>query len=232
MGIRVEGGAVANIGKNTAIELSGKNNVVARIDGYYYDLDGSHNNKYNGNSQLTSSLELSNSNFSGDAEDSVGYHALNSGRLIHEGKIDFSTNGNQLIGVLLTDGCPLESKKNSEVKVNGTAVKIIGDKAVAVINNEGGGTAPLIHATDGTAAYYLAENARLKLTGSGMTQADGTAHGVLIAENSQKTTLEMDGAKITVTGGGSGIENAGSATAITLKQARSTSMTASVSIRQ
>ena len=50
MGIRVEGGAVANIGKNTAIELSGKNNVVARIDGYYYDLDGSHNNKYNGNS--------------------------------------------------------------------------------------------------------------------------------------------------------------------------------------
>lgn len=52
-----------------------------------------------------------------------------------------------------------------------------------------------------------------------MTQADGTAHGVLIAENSQKTTLEMDGAKITVTGGGSGIENAGSATAITLKQA-------------
>ena len=219
MGIRVEGGAVANIGKNTAIELSGKNNVVARIDGYYYDLDGSHNNKYNGNSQLTSSLELSNSNFSGDAEDSVGYHALNSGRLIHEGKIDFSTNGNQLIGVLLTDGGRLESKKNSEVKVNGTAVKIIGDKAVAVINNEGGGTAPLIHATDGTAAYYLAENARLKLTGSGMTQADGTAHGVLIAENSQKTTLEMDGAKITVTGGGSGIENAGSATAITLKQA-------------
>ena len=131
----------------------------------------------------------------------------------------FSTNGNQLIGVLLTDGGRLESKKNSEVKVNGTAVKIIGDKAVAVINNEGGGTAPLIHATDGTAAYYLAENARLKLTGSGMTQADGTAHGVLIAENSQKTTLEMDGAKITVTGGGSGIENAGSATAITLKQA-------------
>lgn len=111
MGIRVEGGAVANIGKNTAIELSGKNNVVARIDGYYYDLDGSHNNKYNGNSQLTSSLELSNSNFSGDAEDSVGYHALNSGRLIHEGKIDFSTNGNQLIGSFADRRRPLRIQK-------------------------------------------------------------------------------------------------------------------------
>ena len=209
MGIRVEGGAVANIGKNTAIELSGKNNVVARIDGYYYDLDGSHNNKYNGNSQLTSSLELSNSNFSGDAEDSVGYHALNSGRLIHEGKIDFSTNGNQLIGVLLTDGGRLESKKNSEVKVNGTAVKIIGDKAVAVINNEGGGTAPLIHATDGTADSTInVGTGTQNVKGVHMNGADfvfgninpDDAHvtnGIRVADDNIKTEkLEVSGGRV------------------------------------
>lgn len=219
MGIRVEGGAQAIIGKDTQIELSGENNVVAKVDGYYYDLDGEHQSANDGASQLTSSLTLNNSNFQGDAKDSIGYHVLNGGKLIHDGTIDFSTNGNELIGVLLTNGGQLESKKNSKIEVNGTAVKIVGANSTATINNEGGGSGPLIHATNGTAAYHLSEGAGLKLTGSGLTQADGTAHGILVAAGSSGSAVEMNGAKISVTGTGSGIENVGNATKITLKQA-------------
>jgi autotransporter family porin len=219
MGIRVEGGAQAIIGKDTQIELSGENNVVAKVDGYYYDLDGEHQSANDGASQLTSSLTLNNSNFQGDAKDSIGYHVLNGGKLIHDGTIDFSTNGNELIGVLLTNGGQLESKKNSKIEVNGTAVKIVGANSTATINNEGGGSGPLIHATNGTAAYHLSEGAGLKLTGSGLTQADGTAHGILVAAGSSGSAVEMNGAKISVTGTGSGIENVGNVTKITLKQA-------------
>lgn len=222
MGIRVEGGAQAIIGKDTQIELSGENNVVAKVDGYYYDLDGEHQSANDGASQLTSSLTLNNSNFQGDAKDSIGYHVLNGGKLIHDGTIDFSTNGNELIGVLLTNGGQLESKKNSKIEVNDTAVKIVGANSTATINNEGGGSGPLIHATNGTAAYHLSEGAGLKLTGSGLTQADGTAHGILVAAGSSGSAVEMNGTKISVTGTGSGIENVGNATKITLKQAEIT----------
>lgn len=222
MGIRVEGGAQATIGKDTQIKLSGKNNIVAKVDGYYYDLDGEHQSANDGASLLTSSLTLSNNNFQGAAEDSIGYHVLNGGKLIHDGTIDFTTSGNELIGVLLTNGGQLESKKNSKIEVNGTAVKIVGANSTATINNEGGGSGPLIHATNGTAAYHLSEGAGLKLTGSGLTQADGTAHGILIAAGSSGSAVEMNSAKISVTGTGSGIENVGNATKITLKQAEIT----------
>lgn len=218
MGVRVEGGATANIGKDTKIKLSGKNNIVAKIDGNYYDLDGKVDNAYKGKSELKSALELSNDNFVG-AQESVGYHALNGGKLTHEGKIDFSTNNNELIGVLLTDGGMLESQVNSEIKVNGIAVKIVGDKAQAVINNEGQGNKPVIHATDGQAAYYLAENANLKLSGTGLTQADNTAHAVYIAAGSDKTKLNLSGNTMNVTGSGSGLENFGGATNILLENA-------------
>lgn len=222
MGIRVEGGAQATIGKDTQIKLSGKNNIVAKVDGYYYDLDGEHQSANDGASLLTSSLTLSNNNFQGAAEDSIGYHVLNGGKLIHDGTIDFTTSGNELIGVLLTNGGQLESKKNSKIEVNGTAVKIVGANSTATINNEGGGSGPLIHATNGTAAYHLSEGAGLKLTGSGLTQADGTAHGILVAAGSSGSAVEMNGAKISVTGTGSGIENAGSSQDITLKKAEIT----------
>ncbi|WP_298562745.1 autotransporter outer membrane beta-barrel domain-containing protein [uncultured Phascolarctobacterium sp.] len=217
MGIRVEGGAQATIGKDTQIKLSGKNNVVAKVDGYYYDLDGLHQSANDGASLLTSSLTLSNDNFQGAAEDSIGYHVLNGGKLIHDGTIDFTTSGNELIGVLLTNGGQLESKKDSKIEVNGTAVKIVGATSTAVINNEGGGSGPLIHATDGTAAYQLTDNAKLKLTGSGLTQADKSAHAILIDAGSSQSAVTLDGAKLKVTGTGSGIENAGNATNITLK---------------
>lgn len=219
MGIRVEGGAQATIGKDTQIKLSGKNNVVAKVDGHYYDLDGEHQSANDGASQLTSSLTLTNDNFQGAAEDSIGYHVLNGGKLIHDGTIDFSTNDNQLIGVLLTNGGQLESKKNSKIEVNGTAVKIVGANSTATINNEGGGSGPLIHATDGTAAYQLTDNAKLKLTGSGLTQADKSAHAILIDAGSSQSVVTLEDAKLKATGTGSGIENAGNATNITLKKA-------------
>lgn len=177
-GIRVQGGGNAVLLDTVEIKVEGSKNTVASIDGKYYEITGEEVAGEKGSSLLTSSASLSNDNFS--TNDSIGYYALNDGKLVHAGTIDFTKDGNGLIGVLLTDGGKLETLAGSKISVNGTAVKISGAKSQAVVKNNKDDDKPLVEATDGVAAYHVLDSANLLLSGNGITAARGTAHGILV----------------------------------------------------
>ncbi|WP_202308670.1 hypothetical protein, partial [Dryocola clanedunensis] len=84
--------------------------------------------------------------------------------------------------------------------VNGTAVDIIG--ADSVVNNTG-----VITATNGKAGYRLSNGASLDLTGDGTTNADGTAHGILLDTGAAGLTVKDATINMAATGTGNGIEN-------------------------
>ncbi|RKS87354.1 autotransporter family porin [Orbus hercynius] len=189
-GISVEGGANVKISQNTKIELTGSNSILARVDGNYYDVNGVNTPANNGLSYLESSAQLttnlaSNSEQVVTGQNSVGYYVTNRGTLDHLGSIDFQSPSLNNIGVKIDSGGTLISKLGSYIKVRGTAVEISGSNSLATINNIGNGEIPVVWAigADGNnndSAYHVKDNASLKLSGSGITKAQGTAHGILV----------------------------------------------------
>lgn len=218
-GIRVQGGGIATLMDDVEIKVEGSKNTVASIDGKYYEITGQEVASEKGNSLLTSSAALSNDNFS--TNDSIGYYALNDGKLVHAGTIDFTKDGNGLIGVLLTDGGKLETLAGSKISVNGTAVKISGAKSQAVVKNNKDDDKPLVEATDGVAAYHVLDSANLLLSGNGITAARGTAHGILV--DGAASIKLTDGAVLDLnydTSKGHGIENKSNLKNIVLDDAK------------
>lgn len=202
-GIRVEGGATGEISADAVIvKVAGKDTTAGIVDGNYYELDGSVNTAKKGNSVLTSYANLETAN---TADGAFGYIARNDGKLIHEGSIDF-TEANST-GVLVDCGI-LDNR--STISVNGVAVNIQG--ASSEITNTG-----TVTATEGTAAYLVGKDASLALNGNGITQAAGSAHGILLDTGAKGLTV--DGATITMsdTGSGSAIENKANIVGIQLK---------------
>lgn len=202
-GIRIEGGATGEITADAVIvKVAGKDTTAGIVDGNYYELDGSENAAKKGNSVLTSYANLETAN---TADGAFGYIARNGGKLIHEGSIDF-TEANST-GVLV-DGGILDNR--STIVVNGVAVNIQG--ASSEVTNTG-----TVTATDGTAAYLVGKDATLALNGNGITQAAGSAHGILLDTGAKGLTV--DGATITMsdTGSGSAIENKADIVGIQLK---------------
>lgn len=202
-GIRVEGGATGEITADAVIvKVAGKDTTAGIVDGNYYELDGSVNSAKKGNSILTSYANLETAN---TADGAFGYIARNGGKLIHEGSIDF-TEANST-GVLV-DGGILDNR--STISVNGVAVNIQG--ASSEVTNTG-----TVTATDGTAAYLVGKDATLSLNGNGITQAAGSAHGILLDTGAKGLTV--DGTTITMsdTGSGSAIENKANIVGIQLK---------------
>lgn len=218
-GISVEGGAQTIITDKTAIQLSGDSATLAKVDGWYYDLNGVHQVGSDGSSLLTSSAHLSSdSNVS--AENAVGYYLTHGGKLTHQGTIDFLEPSKNNIGVKIDSGGMLVSENNSSIKVHGTAVEISGSNSLATINNSGLGSDPVVWAvgqTDNDSAYHVKDQASLLLTGKGITKAEGTAHGILV-DGASKITLS--GSTIDLYGNnqasssGNGIENRSSLQAI------------------
>lgn len=221
-GIRVEGGAKVNITDKTIIKLTGDNSILAVVDGNYYDLNGVNVSKYNGKSYLASSANLT-TDINNNAEqvvtgqNSTGYYVTNSGILDHKGTIDFKVPSKNNIGVKIDNGGTLISELGSYIKVHGTAVQISGSNSLATINNVGNGTNPVIWAigaegSQNDAAYHIKDQASLKLSGLGITKAQGTAHGILVDGASQVT---LDGSIIDLydfdsdseSSTGNGIEN-------------------------
>jgi len=202
-GIRVEGGATGEITADAVIvKVAGKDTTAGIVDGNYYELDGSVNSAKKGNSILTSYANLETAN---TADGAFGYIARNGGKLIHEGSIDF-TEANST-GVLV-DGGILDNR--STISVNGVAVNIQG--ASSEVTNTG-----TVTATNGTAAYLVGKDATLSLNGNGITQAAGSAHGILLDTGAKGLTV--DGTTITMsdTGSGSAIENKANIVGIQLK---------------
>ncbi|MCT4708677.1 hypothetical protein MUA04_00160, partial [Enterobacteriaceae bacterium H11S18] len=72
----------------------------------------------------------------------------------------------------------------------------------SVVNNTG-----IITATDGKAGYRLSNGASLDLTGDGTTNADGTAHGILLDTGAAGLTVKDATINMAATGTGNGIEN-------------------------
>lgn len=224
-GIRAEGGAIATLEDGNTISVAGTNNSVGIIDGHYYELDGSYRPSYNGNTVLTNKASITNANYDGTVDSgSVGFHAKNGGQLTNVGSIDFTTTGNDLIGVLLTDGGKLLTESGSSIKVDGTAVKIDGANSVAIVNtgdNDPATTTPVVYATNGNAAYWVTNNAKLELTGKGETMAGGTAHGILIDGASQISMTGGAYINMNIAGStGSGIENKSGLENITFQTAK------------
>lgn len=221
-GIRVEGGATATIEKNVNINLNGAKNVFGIVDGKYYRVDGTEDSSLKGKSEVTTSADIDNRNYSGDAaKDSYGYIVKNNGTLIHKGTIDFTNEDNNLVGVLVRDGGTLITENSSNIKVKGTAVRIDGINSTAIVNNKDNLSPSSVEAIDGVAAYHITGGAKLKLTGSGETKASGTAHGIFI-DGATKVEL-VDGAYLNLNNNkskGSGIENKSELTDISINNAK------------
>lgn len=201
VGVRIEGGASGTLSADADVTLSGQNSVAGIVDGNYYGLDGTINAANKGDSVLTSYANLDTD---GGDNAVLGYIARNGGTLIHEGSIDFAAANST--GVVVEDGT-LDNR--SVIQVNGIGVNIQGEDSVAV--NTG-----TVSATDGTAAWRVGEGATLALSGDGVTQAAGKAHGVLLDDGAKGLTV--DGATITMdaAGSGSAIENKANVSGIAL----------------
>lgn len=226
-GISVEGGATASITDDTIVALTGDDAILAKIDGWYYDLNGNHNTTYDGKSQLTSSANLTTDTSSASGvvsgERSVGYYVTHGAELVHTGSIFFDAPTKNNIGVKIDTGGTLTSKSGSAIKVYGTAVEISGKSSSVKIDNEANGTAPVVWAvgtTSNDSAYHLKDKAGITLTGAGVTKAEGTAHGILVDGASSVllngATLDLYGDDIQ-SSSGNGIENRSDLTTILLK---------------
>ena len=223
IGVRVEGGAQATITDSTTLSLTGDGAILAKVDGKYYDLNGNVDSSQNGASTLTSSADLQ-AGGNVDAQDAIGYYVTNGGKLIHQGTINFDEPSRDNIGVKIDNGGTLVSEEGSNITVHGTAVEISGSNSLATINNDGDGSTPVVTAVGAVgntndSAYHVKDQASLKLTGDGITQAIGTAHGILVDGAS---SITLDGATLDLYGdgtdssSGNGIENRSSLTNITL----------------
>lgn len=186
--VRAEGGAQAVINAETKINLHGSQTTAGIVDGQSTTITGQEDSA--GNSQLTSYATLNDGN---TARDAIGYIARNNGTLIHRGLIGFASANST--GVLVNGGT-LDNR--STINVNGIAVDIQG--ANSSVDNSG-----TVTAVDGVAAYRVGKNASLALTGTGSTNAAGTAHGVLL--DTEAKGLSVTDATINVSGSGNAIEN-------------------------
>ena len=212
-GVAVQGGANAKITDSTKFSVEGDGATLAEIDGKYYDLNGKEApNSLNGvhstaKSILESAAILNASSFK--ATNSTGYLVKNNGVLSHSGNIDFTGNSNNNVGVKVVDGGKLVNNENSFIKVKGNAIEVSGNASEVEINSTQANT-PIVWAlgTGNTAtpgaAYHLKDQSNLKLTGAGLTKAEGGAHGVLVDGASK---VVIDSSTIEVAGAGNGIEN-------------------------
>ncbi len=159
--LRVEGGAEATIDASTNISLAQNGATAGIVRGGSTTITGEEG--ATGASVLNSAAVLNGDNV---AVGAPGYKVLTGGTLNHSGTIDLAAADST--GVLINGGT---LNNTSSISVNGTAVDIIG--ANSTVNNTG-----VITATDGRAAFRLSDGASLNLTGSGVTHATGSAHGI------------------------------------------------------
>lgn len=190
--LRVEGGAEGTLTSDAIINLSANGATAGIVDGKYYTIMGDVDEANTGHSKLTSQATLNSTNV---AEGAYGYIVQNGGELVHQGKIVFEAPDST--GIKISSG---EVNNSGEISVNGTAIHIIGENST--VTNTG-----LVDATDGTAAYHVDNGASLILAGKGITQAGGSAHGILLDKGA--VALEVKDATITIasTGTGNAIEN-------------------------
>ncbi|MCU6404276.1 autotransporter outer membrane beta-barrel domain-containing protein [Enterobacter quasiroggenkampii] len=201
--VRVEGGAIASLDRGVSVLLNAANTTAGIVDGRSTTVTGLSGRA--GSSQLTSYAKLDGSN---TAPDAIGYITRNDGTLIHKGELAFTADNSTGI---LVEGGNLDNA--GTIGVNGVAIDIIGGSSR--VSNSG-----TVTATGGTAAYRLQDGASLSLSGRGVTNAHGGAHGILIESPTQSgqtvSTLSVNDATLNVTGAGNAIENAAGITGIRL----------------
>ena len=180
--------------KSTQISVSGENATIAIIDGNYYDIHGNYYESIQDKALLTSQAHLISNGSDGNiAKNAIGYKLINGGGLNHAGIIDFRQAENAT-GILIKNGT-LNNQLNSDISVNGVGVDIYGK--TSLINNRGA-----ITATNGIAAIRLNQDSIMKISKSGVIKGENSADAVRIYE---RTKLELDKARIDVTGSGSGL---------------------------
>ncbi|MCT4712148.1 autotransporter outer membrane beta-barrel domain-containing protein, partial [Enterobacteriaceae bacterium H11S18] len=189
--VKVEGGAHATIDATTVINLTGNQSVAGSVKGgsttIYGDAGAAGASVLDSSATLTSAGNV--------ATGAMGYAVATGGTLNHHGTIDITAPGST--GVQINGGT---MNNDAVITVDGTAVDIIG--AGSVVNNT-----DTITATDGTAAYRLSNGASLDLTGDGTTNAEGTAHGILLDTGAVGLTVKDATINMAATGTGNGIEN-------------------------
>lgn len=188
--LRVEGGAEATIDASTNISLAQNGATAGIVRGGSTTITGEEG--ATGASILNSAAVLNGDNV---AVGALGYKVLTGGTLNHSGTIDLAAADST--GVLINGGT---LNNTSAISVNGTAVDIIG--ADSTVNNTG-----VITATDGRAAFRLSDGASLNLTGSGVTHATGSAHGILLDDGATGLTVKDATINMDPVSTGNGIEN-------------------------
>lgn len=188
--LRVEGGAEATIDASTNISLAQNGATAGIVRGGSTTITGEEG--ATGASVLNSAAVLNGDNV---AVGALGYKVLTGGTLNHSGTIDLAAADST--GVLINGGT---LNNTSSISVNGTAVDILG--ADSTVNNTG-----VITATDGRAAFRLSDGASLNLTGSGVTHATGSAHGILLDDGATGLTVKDATINMDPISTGNGIEN-------------------------
>jgi len=192
-GVKVEAGGTATIDDKTQFTLSGTGATAGTVTGSGKTITGE--DLALAASTLTSSANLkSGANLASGA---MGYKVSTGGTLNHLGNIEIVDASAKSTGVQIAGGT---LNNSGDISVDGTAVDVIG--ADSTVNNTGNVTA-----TNGKAAYRLSDGASLTLSGSGDTNAAGSAHGILL--DTGATALTVKDATITMdaNGTGNGIEN-------------------------
>ncbi|MCT4711103.1 autotransporter outer membrane beta-barrel domain-containing protein, partial [Enterobacteriaceae bacterium H11S18] len=189
--VKVEGGAHAKIDATTNIDLTGVGATAGSVQGASTTIYG--DTGATGDSVLDSYATLSSTG--GVAAGALGYKVATGGTLNHHGIVTITAPDST--GVQINGGT---MNNDAAITVDGTAVDIIG--ADSVVNNTG-----IITATDGKAGYRLSNGASLDLTGDGTTNADGTAHGILLDTGAAGLTVKDATINMAATGTGNGIEN-------------------------
>lgn len=192
-GIKVEGGANALLTKDVIVtKVSGNDTTMGIVDGNYYDPQGNIDPARKGESVLTSYATLNSSNTTSGA---FGYITRNGGTLNHLGTIHFDQPGST--GILVSGGT---LNNDGDIDVNGIAINIQG--ANSIVNNT-----TTVNASEGTAAYFVGNDATLHLTGLGTTRAAGSAHAILLDTGAKGLTIDGATIDMDTSGMGNAIEN-------------------------
>lgn len=192
-GVKVEAGGTATIDDTTQFTLSGTGATAGTVTGSGKTITGE--DLALAASTLTSSANLkSGANLAAGA---MGYKVSTGGTLNHLGNIEIVDASANSTGVQIAGGT---LNNSGDISVDGTAVDVIG--ADSTVNNTGNVTA-----TNGKAAYRLSDGASLTLSGSGDTNAAGSAHGILLDTGAKALTVKDATITMNANGTGNGIEN-------------------------
>ncbi len=196
-GLRIEGGATADVAAATTLALEGNGSTGIIVD----NLRTSLNNALTG--EAAAARVTSRAQVTGNGNNALGFEVANGGWLSRSGILQLQ--GDDSTALRIRGGGVIVN--NDEVNIaSGTGLEVVGAGDARL---QGGA----IGVADGIAAVRIGNQAQLMLSDSEMNTA-GTADGVLL--DAQASSLQLSDSRVNVAGTGHGLNNRAATSHITL----------------